>query len=702
MALFGWDSEIVSWTGDSASSRQIPTSFSLAVGSRSVMVLSKSNAFPPAYRHAGPSVSMPTTAVSGIPGGITNGITGFNATGFTVDSHLSTNRLNQQYIAIVLRDTSVDNAFMRLGSYVGDSTTDRQITVGWRSTNIWVWGKYTVYTSLPQGAFCLDSRVVVIADLIKAITATGFLIGSGVDVNQGAIPFYWMALRFSATDLLEHFFTTIDFVATSDAIDVVSTDYTAGFALAFRGIEASSKEAEWRGPTHAGTGSTRWQSGFVNTAGGVEAFNSVSVSIGEDLAPNATRVLGWAWKSSYRGAAPAESWWTLPAVNYPTYSVPVNQYIYTAVPPTVALPGGGTGTFVVATEPNPVGWWSSSEGMAGEATITESGVPENPRSFAEIVAFATGNAGALGGSPSASAVFNNQLIYPIGGYVVGTTAPSIHVFDGLSSRHLVSIPTTTAGVIPKAILSMIVANGVIYVSTLDSGTTAADFAGRVFQLDPISATLTQLGADFTGGHVPYALAWHAGRLWVGTNKGSAAAGKVYFFRPDIDTVWTDDYTLSSSTAGGVTSMLSYRGLLMVGTDNAAASYGKVLARATDGTYSTLITASGGTARVNNGHYSMYEFKDNLYVGYWNEDTTAVALVRKYDGTTWSVAYTGATTTLRPYIGMFVENGFLYVIGGGRFLDASLIRTDDGASWTNLTVYLSDEATATSVFGVLVL
>jgi hypothetical protein len=349
------------------------------------------------------------------------------------------------------------------------------------------------------------------------------------------------------------------------------------------------------------------------------------------------------------------------------------------------------------------GWWYSDEGFGGGTQLALSpNVPKHPRHWTQIAGFAAGNAAMFGGFPASSVVFRNHIIYAGDDYTLGTDQPTIRIFDGLADRLMARIPNTAAAAIPKAIMSMLLIDGIIYLTTYDSGTTSADYAGRVFAFDPLSTTLTQLGSGFSGGELPYALAWHMNRLWLGTNKGDGSAAKIYYFRPNIDTVWTQDYTLATSTVGGACSLCSYKGRLFVGTDNAAGSFSKILVRSAAGAYSTSDTGAGGTARVNNAFLHMIVFGDNLYATYYNPDTTAVAYIRKFDNTSWSTVYTGSALTLRPYIIQFQGKDSLYVVGGGDSLRASLIRSTNGTTWVNLTAYLSGPITETALpaFGVV--
>jgi hypothetical protein len=93
---------------------------------------------------------------------------------------------------------------------------------------------------------------------------------------------------------------------------------------------------------------------------------------------------------------------------------------------------------------------------------------------------------------------------------------------------------------------------------------------------------------------------------------------------------------------------------------------------------------------------------NLYATYWNPDSPSIAVVYKFDNTTWAIVYTGTGVNIRPYIGTLVVDNYLLVIGGGAGLSASLIGTIDGATWDNLTPFLTGPTTETAlpIFGTV--
>jgi hypothetical protein len=416
-------------------------------------------------------------------------------------------------------------------------------------------------------------------------------------------------------------------------------------------------------------------------------------------------------------AAPSTTAITAGTVNQITVGATLNANL--VVYSVFVLPGnvGGSGWEPNPTAPIPIvdpvppvnqplpanifnGWWSSTIKFTGAATL-QGYPPTNPhdaRDWQKIATYATGNAGSHGGHPGPGVTIDTDFfVYAGNDYSVNGTQPTIRIFDGLSDRLLITIPDV-AGVKTLAIMSMIAVGQDIYLTTLDSGTSAADWAGRVFKFNPISLQLTLLGTQFTTGEVPYCLAWHMGRLFMGTNKGTGAAAKVYWIRPGIDTAWTTDYTLTTSGVGGAMSMVSFRGLLYVGC-NATAAMGtnKIVVRDTVGAYTTAFTAPVlGTFRASNGFHAMCVFNGKLYVSYWNNDTTPDCWIFRFDGTSWVTAYTGVTTTVRPFIAFFESQKTLFAVGGGSGLSACLVSSPDGATWTNLTAFLTGPTTATAL------
>lgn len=387
-----------------------------------------------------------------------------------------------------------------------------------------------------------------------------------------------------------------------------------------------------------------------------------------------------------------EGWWiTLPPEP--------ELWIYTDEP----IPGHHWRREALLTPPTD-GWWMSTAAYGGAVLVVASSRPKDPRRWGQIAAFATGSTAMLGGSPGIAGVFHNRMVYAASDYTVGTTYPPIRIYDGSFDRELCRLPPTLANTVPIAVLSLLVANGTIYLSTFDSGSSSADWLGRVFALDLNTATLTPIGGAFPTGHLPYALAWHNGMLWCGTHRQATdVAGKIFRIRPDLAaSTWIEEITLPVGV--NIATLYSWRGTLYAGTTVPAGTFAQIRARGSDNTWTVVDTASGGTAKANNGHLAFCAFGNALYASYWNADTPAVATIRSTtDGTTWTTRYTGAAGTLRPFIVLTVDDAQLFAIGGGAHLTAAILRTPDGMTWTNLTIELPDTdktalpAAATLVF-----
>ncbi len=130
--LTTYQQEIVQWTGDGdAAPRLIPTSFALNTGVVAVWIFPQT-VRAPLFRHS----AMTGTQLVGTSAALstTGGILSLAAGGFTVGPDdipigAYANELNRPYTAIVLRDSSVANEHLRVGSYAGFGNHARQITV---------------------------------------------------------------------------------------------------------------------------------------------------------------------------------------------------------------------------------------------------------------------------------------------------------------------------------------------------------------------------------------------------------------------------------------------------------------------------------------------------------------------------------------------------------------------------------------------
>lgn len=737
--------QVIQYTGDGTSNRLIPTALDLTVGNVVVWVQGGTvagDADIACMRHTGMTT---TNSISGDLGALI-GITALQAAGFrvTVGAFLGTPIVNAtgiKYTAVIMQDTTSDNRYLSLGSYAGNDAVGRVIPVNGSSTptHVWVFGRSAAYKSVDiPGSDSLsslhDNSTVSTTTGITAIGATSFTVGAGVNVNASGLTYYYAVLKADAAFLAQNLFRSFSGVGAVTAPTVVTG---LGFTPSLVMVEKftsplSSPIMFWRGPDHTGTSSSliTGEGGHDVPTQGIVAVGAGSVSVGNIPAPAGVTFYGYAWaggtSSGFDGPSNSipegnsTAWISPNTLTNPdgsgsTLETTVTQQTMPTTPgiwvpaQTLAAPqwwcnaslgqsvyqstSPGAGWVACVGPISANGWYFSTIDYGGQVVVVSGGKPADPRTWTDINVWATANTGMLGGAPAACCVFDNTLIYPATGYTVGTTYPPIRVWDGRQDRELCRLPPTPTFVVPKAVVAMLSAGGSVYFSTFDAGTTSTTWSGRVMQLDPISGQVTPLGTAFAAGELPYALAWHMGRLWCGTNNGVGTVGKVYFFRPGIDTTWTLDHSLATDSLGGVDSMISYLGKLYVGSDNAGGSRGKILVRDTAGAYTVSETGSGGTAIVNNGYLAMCVFNGNLYASYWNNDSPAIAKIRKFDGSSWSTVYTGSSTTIKPYILLFEDHNFLYAIGGGKSLVGAIISSANGTSWTNLTSELPPDATA---------
>jgi len=731
-----WSQQILTYTGDGTSNRLIATAVDLSAGSRVVWIW--------------PSLTYDATVCTddmltqgktalmsvGTNQTTTGGIMSMVAGGFTVKDdagqgvHVNTN--GATYTAVILSDTS--GLKMRTGHYQAHTSPNPTVTLpsGVTPTMLWVFGRVGVAviqnTDMPIGgsvsleaeAKSLTNQIVTVVPPSDLGHAGTFTLGTDNNVNDTGtiVRYYYVVFDIVATDPIWQTFSTFKVTGGGGiGVHVTGLGYTPAFAVT-RPYVAGAPEAAWRGPIQTGTVSTYCSiaNGQI-AAGGINAFALGDIAIGSDVAGNGTDVYGFAFGGGTTtvpvtvlptGTATAtpvpNTDGTTLVIETPTSgAIPASNAIIPLFPAGVPQwwckaslgesiyqvdsPGAG---FVACSGPaTDDGWFESPIEFGGNTMVVSGGTPADPRLWTNIGVWATAGTAHFGGSPAASCIVDNFTIYPSKGYTVNTTYPPIRIFDGHADRLLCTLPATDSGTVPQAVLSMLAANGVCYLSTFDSGTSSADWRGRVFELDPATGLLTVLGTKFAAGEMPYALAWHMGRLWCGTNNGVGTAGKIYYFRPGIDTAWTQDADVAGSSQGAVDAMVSYLGKLYVGTDRVGTVRGLVIVRDTAGAYTTSDTGAGGTAIVNNGFAAMRVFQGNLYAAYWNNDTPAVVTIRKFDGTSWTTAYSGAGGTLRPINLLFEDSGFLYAIGGGKSLSGVIVSTPDGITWTNLTTTLPD-------------
>lgn len=334
-----------------------------------------------------------------------------------------------------------------------------------------------------------------------------------------------------------------------------------------------------------------------------------------------------------------------------------------------------------------LGWWKSADRFVTAATLIGTGAtPEAPRS-SQLSVFGTGALSPLSGSPGCAVVHQNRMFYASNDYTRNVGRPLIRVFDGTVDQEFVRIPTNPlyGETQCQGVLSMMLIDGTIYLTVYDNDGVSTAGSGRVFSLDPSTGALLPLGTNaFADQFVPYALAWHMGRLWVGTffRQGTGSAGTIHYIRPGIDATWTLDRTMSQGR--GCSMLASFQGQLLAGGAGTATTVVEI--RSAVGAW----TVSNSQA-INALTMGGIEYGGNFYCNQW-QNSGAISTIRKFTGSAWSTVATYAT----PLGCSFTDGVLLYFTGGGDTFSQGIVSSPDGTTWTDKTAQLSSAAGLHSV------
>lgn len=306
-------------------------------------------------------------------------------------------------------------------------------------------------------------------------------------------------------------------------------------------------------------------------------------------------------------------------------------------------------------------WYTSSDLFATSSRITTMADWQDPTEYY-----------AEGGQVCRMGVFfNGQIYYASTDYTVGSQSPNIRAFNGVDDRKVTKVlPTTT-----KGITGMIASKGYMYVLTLDSGTSDADYVGRVFRVFE-NGQFEKIGDTLPTGYVPTALTVVSGIIYVGVSRSTSTnEARVYRIDPLDETTWTLDQTLSADD-WQITDMASFGGLLYLTTKNGGgATKGKVYQRSISGTYTAVDSTSNNTG----SYEGLAVFEGYLYASSRNYSTTTNTAVirRSADGSTWATVYNSSSATgvghlqvVGTYLFSLGNTGMLYTTSGTSFTAAT--------------------------------
>ena len=322
-------------------------------------------------------------------------------------------------------------------------------------------------------------------------------------------------------------------------------------------------------------------------------------------------------------------------------------------------------------------WVSTSNLFVASAVTTALAIWKDPTAYYTLAA----NVARMG------AVFGGRLYYAGADYTPGTTSPTIRVFNGSEDKELCKIlPATTKGV-----TGFFAQKGSLYVLTLDSGTTDADFVGSIYKLES-NGHLTKQGDSLPTGYVPTALIVYNDKIYVGASRLTTTnEARVYWLDPlSSTTAWTADVTLDADDYQ-VTGFASFKGLLYLTTKNGGgATKGKIRQRSLAGSWSTVDSTVNNTG----SYEDIIAWEGYLYASSRNYDaTTNLATIRRSsDGSSWATVANAATP----------GTGFgIFTIIGLRLFSMGLVglqHTLNGTSWTSATP--AGDGNVDGVLGVL--
>ena len=231
-----------------------------------------------------------------------------------------------------------------------------------------------------------------------------------------------------------------------------------------------------------------------------------------------------------------------------------------------------------------------------------------------------------------AAVANNKLFYlKNNGFATATQV--VRSYNGRTDYEASTLLPSGLLVGPTAFA---VLDGQLYLTTLDSGTSDADWVGRVFRMDTETGHLTQIGPAFPTGYIPTTLALYQNDLYVGgTRATNTNLARIYKIRPDVENSWTNDETMSTGIYA-INHLYRWGAYLYVATSATDAGNASVLRRSIDGSYTAVLTP--GNVGVATGQFGLNfaEFGGYLYVS-WYDGNISDAFYRSSTGAaaSWS-------------------------------------------------------------------
>lgn len=224
----------------------------------------------------------------------TNGIKSLDADGFTTnDANANVNQAATVYQYLAIGGAGSDFAY---GTYAGDTTDNRDITVGFAPDFVLVVPESAVRCPWRSSDFSGDDSMnftqAHTTNLIQGFGASTFQVGTGM--NAGSTAYAWIAIKATAG-----VFKTFTYTGTGvDDRDITTPGFQPTFALTQRNDAAAAIVRN--AAVHSGDESIPIDASAADAANKIQAFISTGMTIGTDTSVNANTVVyyGFAFKDA--------------------------------------------------------------------------------------------------------------------------------------------------------------------------------------------------------------------------------------------------------------------------------------------------------------------------------------------------------------------------------------------------------------------
>lgn len=184
--------KVGSYTGDGVDGKTITTPFT-----PQFVLVKRVNGNDSPWLRTSDMVGDAAKIMNGSTAFSTNRIQSIITNGFTLGNDNAVNQLTGSYVYVIIKEGPVP--IFKVGTYVGDGLNDRQVTVGFRPDNVFVFGGSSTSVIWRTSDFDANESCTVngisLTVSIRNFNNTGFTVGTGASVNTAAATYYYIAFK---------------------------------------------------------------------------------------------------------------------------------------------------------------------------------------------------------------------------------------------------------------------------------------------------------------------------------------------------------------------------------------------------------------------------------------------------------------------------------------------------------------------------